>query len=147
MEANKTFLVITAIVNKQNIAEVPEYLGSVMQIFGQNGGKPVGRYKTINSLVGEESPEMMAVIEFDNPKTIENMVKGEAFSSLAEQRARVFTKLNMIISQNMKKTNLWHSMRNLKTLFLTNFKALVSLKQNECLVDWHFYIKVQHLLK
>ena len=101
MEANKTFLVITAIVNKQNIAEVPAYLGSVMQIFGQNGGKPIGRYKTINSLVGEESSEMMAVIEFDNPKIVEDMVKGKAFSSLAEQRARVFTKLNMIISQNM----------------------------------------------
>ena len=101
MEENKTFLVITAIVNKQNIAEVPEYLGSVMQIFGQNGGKPVGRYKTVNALVGEESPEMMAVIEFDNPKTIEDMINGEAFNALAEQRARVFTKLNMIISQNM----------------------------------------------
>jgi uncharacterized protein (DUF1330 family) len=101
MEENKTFLVITAIVNKQNIAEVPEYLGSVMQIFGQNGGKPVGRYKTVNALVGEESPEMMAVIEFDNPKTIEDMVNGEAFNALAEQRSRVFTKLNMIISQNM----------------------------------------------
>ena len=101
MEENKTFLVITAIVNKQNIAEVPEYLGNVMQIFGQNGGKPVGRYKTVNALVGEESPEMMAVIEFDNPKTIEDMVNGEAFNALAEQRSRVFTKLNMIISQNM----------------------------------------------
>lgn len=101
MEENKTFLVITAIVNKQNIAEVPEYLGSVMQIFGQNGGKPVGRYKTVNALVGEESPEMIAVIEFDNPKTIEDMVKGEAFNALAEQRARVFSKLNMIISQNL----------------------------------------------
>ena len=101
MEANKTFLVITAIVDKQNIAEVPEYLGSVMQIFGQNGGKPVGRYKTVNALVGEESPEMMAVIEFDSPKTIEDMVNGEAFNALSEQRAKVFTKLNMIISQTM----------------------------------------------
>ncbi len=101
MEANKTFLVITAIVNKQHIAEVPEYLGSVMQIFGQNGGKPVGRYKTVNALIGEDSPEMMAVIEFDSPKAIENMVNGEDFNALAEQRSRVFTKLNMIISQIM----------------------------------------------
>jgi len=101
MENSKTFLVITAIVNKQHIAEVPEYLSSVMQIFGQNGGKPVGRYKTINPLIGEDSPEMMAIIEFDNPKTIEDMVKGKAFNDLAELRARVFSKLNMIISQNM----------------------------------------------
>ena len=101
MEENKTFLVITAIVNKQNIAEVPEYLGSVMQIFGQNGGKPVGRYKTVNNLIGTESPEMMAVIEFDSPKTIEDMITGKVFNSLAEQRARVFNKINMIISQSM----------------------------------------------
>ena len=101
METNKTFLVITAIVDKQNIEKVPDYLGSVMKIFGQNGGNPVGRYKTINSLLGEESPELMAVIEFDKPKTIEDMVKGEAFSALAAQRSRVFTKLNMIISQTM----------------------------------------------
>ena len=101
MENSKTFLVITAIVNKQNIAEVPEYLGGVMKIFGQNGGKPVGRYKTINSLIGEGSPEMMAIIEFDNPKTIEDMISGEDFNDLAELRARVFTKLNMVISQNM----------------------------------------------
>jgi uncharacterized protein (DUF1330 family) len=101
MEESKTFLVITAIVNKQYIAEVPEYLGSVMQIFGQHGGKPVGRYKTINALLGEESPEMMAVIEFDSPRTIEDMVNGEAFNALAEQRVRVFSRLNMIISQNM----------------------------------------------
>lgn len=101
MEDNKTFLVITAIVNKQNIAEVPDYLGSVMQIFGQNGGKPVGRYKTINPIIGEESPEMLAVIEFASPKIIEDLVKGETFNALAEQRARVFSKLNMIISQGM----------------------------------------------
>lgn len=101
MEANKTFLVITAIVNKENMAEVAEYLGSVMQIFKQNGSKQVARYKTVNSLVGKESPEMMAVIEFDSPKTIENMVNGEAFNVLSEQKTRVFTKLNMIISQQM----------------------------------------------
>ena len=101
MEAGKTLLIITAIVNKQNIAELPKYLDSVMKIFSRNNGKPVGRYKTISALVGEESPEMMAVIEFENPETIEDMIKGDGFNALAEQRARVFTKLNMIISQNM----------------------------------------------
>jgi len=101
MEANKTFLVITAIVNKQNIAEVPEYLGSVMQIFGQNGGKPFGRYKTINSLVGDESPEMVAMIEFPNAEAIKNMINGKDFMALSKVRERVFKKLNMIICVDM----------------------------------------------
>ena len=101
METTNTYLIITAIVNKQHIAEVPTYLGSVMQIFGQNGGKPVGRFKTVDPILGEETPEMMAVIEFSNADTIKNMVNGEAFKALSEQRARVFTRLNMMISQNM----------------------------------------------
>ena len=47
MEDKKTFLVITAIVNKQNIAEVPEYLRIVMQIFGQYGGKRLADIKQL----------------------------------------------------------------------------------------------------
>ena len=101
MEATRTFLIITAIINKQNMNELPGYLSSVMQIFGQNGGKPIGRYKTINPLLGDTIPEMMAVIEFDHPETIKDMIDGEAFTSLSEQRARVFTQLHMFISQDL----------------------------------------------
>jgi len=97
MEDRKTFLVITAIVNKQNIAEVPEYLGSVMKIFGQNGGKPVGRYKTINTLVGEESPEMIAIIAFPDDQKIKEMMNSKDFDNLGELRSRVFDKLNLVL--------------------------------------------------
>ena len=97
MEENRTFLVITAIVNKQNIAEVPEYLGSVMQIFGQNGGKPVGKFKTVEQLSGNESPEMIAIIEFPEVDVIKNMINGDQFMALSEIRERVFSKLNMMI--------------------------------------------------
>jgi uncharacterized protein (DUF1330 family) len=97
MEDRKTFLVITAIVNKQNIAEVPEYLGSVMKIFGQNGGKPVGRYKTINTLVGEESPEMIAIIAFPDDQKIKEMMNSKDFENLGELRSRVFDKLNLVL--------------------------------------------------
>lgn len=97
MEDNKSLLVINAIVNKQNMGELQEYLGSVMQIFGKNGGKPVGRYKTIEQIAGEDSPEMIAVIEFPDVQTIKNIVSSEEFEGLAELRARVFSKLNLMI--------------------------------------------------
>jgi len=101
MEDNKSFLVINAIVNKQNMAELQEYLGSVMQIFGKNGGKPVGRYKTIEQLSGEDSPEMMAIIEFAATGAIKDMVNGKEFMALSEMRSRVFNKLNMMICGGM----------------------------------------------
>ncbi len=97
MEQNKPLLVISAIVNKQSMGELQEYLGSVMQIFGKHGGKPVGRYKTMEQLSGEDTPEMMAMIEFSDAQTIKEMIAGEDFQGLAEMRARVFSKLNMMI--------------------------------------------------
>lgn len=97
MEDSKSLLVISAIVNKQYMAELNDYLGSVMQIFGKNGGKPIGRYKTIDQLLGEESPEMLVIIEFPDPGVIKDMVNSSEFMALAEMRARVFSKLNMMI--------------------------------------------------
>lgn len=101
MENAKTYLVITAIVNKNNMAELQGYLGSVMQIFGKNGGKPVGRYKTTEQLIGEDSPEMLAVIEFKDAEIIQAMIGGDEFMALSDIRSRVFSKLNMIICENM----------------------------------------------
>ncbi|MCP5303677.1 MAG: DUF1330 domain-containing protein [Pseudomonadales bacterium] len=89
MEDKKSFLVINAIVNKQNMAELQEYLGRVMQIFGKNGGKPVGRHKTIEQLSGEDSFEMIAIIEFADSGVINEMAKGEEFMALSDMRSRV----------------------------------------------------------
>ena len=101
MSENNSVLVISAIVNKKNISELQGYLGGVMQIFGKNGGKPVGRFKTAEQLIGEDGPEMLAMIEFPDSATIRDMVNGEDFQSLSEVRARVFSKLNMMICDGM----------------------------------------------
>lgn len=101
MEENRPLLVITAIANKQNMEELQQYLGRVMQIFGQHGGKPVGRYKTIEQLTGEDTPEMIAMIEFTDTESIKDMISSEGFQGLSEMRARVFDKLNLMICGGM----------------------------------------------
>lgn len=97
----KTVLLISAIVNKNHVSELQEYLGKVMQVFGKNGGKPVGRFKTTGHLLGDDSPEMTAIIEFPNAQVIQELVDGEEFLALSDLRARVFTKLNMDIAAMM----------------------------------------------
>ena len=81
--------------------ELQTYLSSVMQIFGKNGGQPIARFRTAEQLLGTDSPEMMAMIEFPDADTIKSMVQGNEFMALAELRARVFTKLNMMICVGM----------------------------------------------
>jgi len=101
MEDNKPALVINAIVDKANIEELPTYIGSVMEVITENGGKTLSRFKTVESLSGEGSPEMVSIIEFPSAESIRNMVNGAPFQALSDLRARVFSKLNMMISESM----------------------------------------------
>ncbi|PCJ80050.1 MAG: hypothetical protein COA49_09855 [Bacteroidetes bacterium] len=97
MSEEKAILVINAIVNKENMAEVPVYLENIMPVFAKNGGKPVGRYKTVQQLEGIDSPEMIAIFEFESVDVINTMINGADFTNLSDLRARVFDKLNMVI--------------------------------------------------
>lgn len=99
-EEQKTVLMINAIVNKENTAELPIYLNSVMQLFGKHGGKPIARFKTTKNLVGDTSPEMTALIEFANAENINTLISGDDFNALADLRSRVFSKLNMMICES-----------------------------------------------
>lgn len=101
MTENKPLLVINAIINKVNMAEVQSYIGNMMPIFVKNGGTPVGRFKTIEQLAGEQGPEMVVIFQFSDATAIKEMVNGEAFKGLAENRAKAFSKLNMMICGEM----------------------------------------------
>jgi uncharacterized protein (DUF1330 family) len=90
-------LVINAIVNKENKAELSEYLDKTFQMFKANGGKPVGKYKAVESLGGEGSPEMIAIIAFPDDQKIKEMMNSKDFENLGELRSRVFDKLNLVL--------------------------------------------------
>ncbi|MFT5723245.1 MAG: hypothetical protein ACI9JN_000354 [Bacteroidia bacterium] len=97
MSDNKATLVITAMINKANMTELPSYLEQVQPIFVKNGAKPIGRYKKVLDIVGVDNPEIISMTEFDDAETITAMVQSEDFTALADLRSRVFSKLNMII--------------------------------------------------
>jgi uncharacterized protein (DUF1330 family) len=101
MTEDKAILVITAIINKENMGDLPTYLAAVGPIFGKNGGVPVGKYKATNQLAGEEGSDIVSIMQFPNSEIIKTIVNGEDFKALAELRARVFSKLNMTICGEM----------------------------------------------
>ena len=100
MNDQKSIVVITAIVNKSNRTELPIYLEQMKSIFAINGAKPIGRYKTMQNIIGIDSPEIISIFEFKNPETVIAMVESEEFTGLAELRARVFSNLNLIICES-----------------------------------------------
>jgi uncharacterized protein (DUF1330 family) len=101
MKDNKATLVISAILNKANMAELPQYMGAIGPIFMKNGGTPVGRYKGIEQLAGEQGPEIVSIFDFPNAEVIKAMYDSEEFIALADLRGRIFTKLNLTICNGM----------------------------------------------
>ena len=96
-----SYLVINAIVNKENKAELSEYLDKTMQVFKANGGKPIGKYKAVESLGGEGSPEMIAIIAFPDDQKIKEVMNSKDFENLGELRSRVFDKLTLILCSEL----------------------------------------------
>ena len=94
---NRTVLVINAIVNQEHNHELPGYLSQMMQIFKDNGGKPLGRYKTIEKIKGSLAPEMIALVSFENAETIKKMLEGDKYKSLSELRELVFSDLKIVL--------------------------------------------------
>ena len=94
---HSTVLVINADVDEEHKSELKGYLSQMMQIFKEYGGKPLGRYKTIEKIKGSQAPEMIAMISFENVETIKTMLNGNKYKSLSELREHVFSDLKIVI--------------------------------------------------
>ena len=99
MSGQKAILVVTAIVNTENMGDLKSYLDQIGPLTGKFGGQPLAKYKTIEDITGEQSPDLISVMEFENKEAINKMVQSKDFKDLAELRARVFSKLNMMVSE------------------------------------------------
>jgi len=101
MANTPVFLIITAIPNPEKMEAVQSYLSQIMPVLVAAGGKPVGRYRVTNQLIGGGGLKMMALLEYPDEKGITDMIAGEAFTSLTDLREQAFAQLNLMVSSPM----------------------------------------------
>ena len=101
MTDTSAFLIISAIPNPEKMEQVQSYLSQIMPVLVSGGGKPLGRYRVTNQVVGEGGPKMMALLEYPDEKSITDMVNDEAFVALADLRSEAFLQLNLMVSSPM----------------------------------------------
>jgi uncharacterized protein (DUF1330 family) len=94
-------LVFNGTVNKEHLSELKPYLGAMGSIFGEFKGRPMGRFKVEEALLGEANPDLVALIEFPDKASILSMMESPAFHALSEQRARVFRQINLSIASEL----------------------------------------------
>ncbi|OIO66929.1 MAG: hypothetical protein AUJ56_11210 [Zetaproteobacteria bacterium CG1_02_49_23] len=101
MSDSNVYLLINAIPNPEKMAATQQYLQSIMPVFKQYGGAPVGRFKTIEQLVGKGGIKMDAILQFPDTKAIRELVDSEAFKALGTLRSEAFNQLDMMICESM----------------------------------------------
>ena len=99
MNDQKAIFIATAKINKSNMEDLKSYLEKAGPLTVKFGGKPVAKYKTIQEVSGEESPELISVTEFPSVDSINKMVDSSDFKALAELRSSAFSKLNLVICE------------------------------------------------
>lgn len=99
MSDRPAFLVITSTPNPAKMEQLQSYLKQIMPVLLSGGGKPVGRYKVIEQLVGTDGPKSVAVLEYPSAQAINDVVDSDGFVALNELRSEVFERVDLMIAE------------------------------------------------
>ncbi|MCB9325346.1 MAG: DUF1330 domain-containing protein [Lewinellaceae bacterium] len=90
MEKNKTFLIVNAIPNTEDMVSFQSYISQIIGIFTQFGGTGMQRWKTSEQVMGKGGIKAIAVFEFPSAQSIKEMMASEEFNSLNELRIKAY---------------------------------------------------------
>jgi uncharacterized protein (DUF1330 family) len=90
MTENKTFLIVNAIPNTDDIASFQSYISQIKGIFTKFGGNGMQRWKTTEQVMGQGGIKAIAVFEFPSTQSIKNMMASEDFNALNELRKKAY---------------------------------------------------------
>ena len=90
MSEQKTYLLVNTIPNMADMASFQLYLSRIVPIFMQFGGQGLGRYRTVEQIMGKGGIKASAVFEFPNAQAIKEMVASKEFNDLNELRQKAY---------------------------------------------------------
>jgi uncharacterized protein (DUF1330 family) len=87
---NKTFLIVNAIPNMDDITSFQSYLSQIIGVFTKFGGSGMQRWKTVEQVMGQGGIKAIAVCEFPSAQSIKDMIASEDFNALNELRKKAY---------------------------------------------------------
>lgn len=90
MENSKTFLIVNAIPNTDDMQSFQSYLSQIVLIFTKFGGSGMQRWKTTEQIMGQGGIKAIAVFEFPSAESIKEMIASEDFNALNDLRKKAY---------------------------------------------------------
>ncbi|MHA8049770.1 DUF1330 domain-containing protein [Aquirufa sp. ROCK-SH2] len=90
MQENKTYLIVNAVPNYNDLESFQSYLSQIVEIFKKFGGSNMQRFKVQEQIMGQGNIKAIAVFEFPSAEAIKAMKNSEDFSNLNELRKKAY---------------------------------------------------------
>lgn len=90
MTESKTYLVVNAIPNTDDMASFQAYLSQIVGVFKKFGGSGMQRWKTAEQVMGHGGIKTIAVVEFPTAQLIKDMMASEDFNALNDLRKKAY---------------------------------------------------------
>ena len=90
MNEDKTYLIVNALPNTDDMASFQSYLSQIVGIFKQFGGSGMQRWKTIEQVMGRGGIKAIAVFEFPSAQSGKDMMASEEFNALNDLRRKAY---------------------------------------------------------
>lgn len=90
MTEDKTFLVVNAVPNTDDMASFQSYLSQIAGIFKEYGGSGMQRFKTMEQVMGQGGIKAIAVFEFPSAQSVKDMMASQAFNDLNDLRKKAY---------------------------------------------------------
>lgn len=94
----KVTAVIVAKVNTEEKEALDYYISHVGQLYEEVGAKTVAKHKIKEAFIGQNTPDLVIVMEFNDQKAFDNVFKSEAYQALLPYRDKAFTSLEAYVS-------------------------------------------------
>ncbi|MEI6061975.1 MAG: DUF1330 domain-containing protein [Bacteroidota bacterium] len=91
MADNKTFLIINAVPNMEDLPSFQSYLTQIVTIITKFGGSNMQRFKTVEQIMGQGGIKAIAVFDFPEAQAIKDMFASEDFNALNDLRKKAYT--------------------------------------------------------
>lgn len=94
----KIFLIIIGFINPQEQESFTHYSTQINLLYENAGAEVKNRYPILQTLLGEEKPDFILVVEFPNQQSLQQLFTSEEYKKLIPYRQKAFSKINVFIS-------------------------------------------------
>lgn len=103
--STKIILIIIATINPNEREALAQYLEEMNVFYTEVGAIPISKHKISEVIMGEETPNLVAILEFPDRASVDRVFNSKRYQKLVALREKAFIKVSVVLSEDIKQEN------------------------------------------